>query len=120
VERGLHELLLRTAGGDEQLLPVVHQRRQGRLPCDQERQARRQGALQSKDWRPLGSLTQTRLSLWSRSQVLGGAVAAVAPMWFESLFKLGAIDYMDVLSVHPYVRIGPTVRRLGSLTPSAE
>ncbi len=36
-------------------------------------------------------------------QVLGGAVASVAPGWFESLFKLGAINYMDVLSVHPYV-----------------
>jgi hypothetical protein len=39
-------------------------------------------------------------------------------MWFESLFKLGAIDYMDVLSVHPYVRRGPTARGLESLTPS--
>lgn len=35
-------------------------------------------------------------------KVLGGAVASVAPGWFESLFKLGAINYMDVLSVHPY------------------
>jgi hypothetical protein len=36
---------------------------------------------------------------------LGGAVASVAPPWFESLFKLGAINYMDVLSVHPYVSL---------------
>ncbi len=41
-------------------------------------------------------------------QVLGGAVASVAPGWFESLFKLGAINYMDVLSVHPYVLLSPS------------
>lgn len=29
-------------------------------------------------------------------------MASVAPPWFESLFKLGAADNVDVLSVHPY------------------
>lgn len=35
--------------------------------------------------------------------VVGGATAGVPLEWLEELFQLGGLDYMDVLSVHPYV-----------------
>ncbi len=35
--------------------------------------------------------------------VVGGATASVPLAWLEQLFALGGLDYMDAVSVHPYV-----------------
>ncbi len=34
--------------------------------------------------------------------VVGGATSSVPMQWLEQLFQLGGLEYMDVLSVHPY------------------
>ncbi|MGG3574874.1 glycosyl hydrolase [Bacillus gobiensis] len=34
--------------------------------------------------------------------VVGGASSAIHMGWLEDLFEVGGLDYMDVLSVHPY------------------
>lgn len=34
--------------------------------------------------------------------VVGGATSAIHMGWLEDLFELGGLNYMDVLSVHPY------------------
>ena len=38
-------------------------------------------------------------------RVVGGACIPVPLPWYQSLFALGALDYLDVLDAHPYVTI---------------
>ncbi|REF36741.1 sugar-binding protein [Thermasporomyces composti] len=53
--------------------------------------------------------------------VVGGATAGVPLDWLEELFQLGGLDYMDALSVHPYVypaepeQIGESLAQLDAL-----
>ncbi|WP_237742587.1 sugar-binding protein [Actinopolymorpha alba] len=52
--------------------------------------------------------------------VVGGATAGVPLEWLEELFQLGGLQYMDVLSIHPYVYPGAPENAIQSLTAVKE
>jgi hypothetical protein len=47
--------------------------------------------------------------------VVGAATAGVPLEWLEQLFELGGLDYMDALSIHPYVYPGEPEQMVQSL-----
>ena len=53
------------------------------------------------------------------AQVVGGAIVPLPWDWIESLLKLGALQYMDALSVHPY-RWGQWQRPPETLAPDMQ